>query len=107
MHLPNFSATTGDEAGNVDEVRGDISDPEKTKLEASNVGAKPTQEDKLPIASLTDFSIENFLGWKKDAKATNQPGKLERKHNNSNTEETKEEPRLYLFPRCSCDRHPF
>ncbi len=60
MHLPCFSATTGDEAGNVADVRGDISDPEKTKMEPSSVGAKPTQEDKLPIASFTDYSIEKF-----------------------------------------------
>ncbi len=60
MHLPNFSATTGDEAGNEKEVRGDISDPEKTKMEASNVGAKPTQEDRLPIPSFTDYSIEKL-----------------------------------------------
>ncbi len=58
MHIPNFSTTTGDEVGNVEEVGEDISDPEKTKLEASNVGAKPTQ-DKLPIASFTDVLLKN------------------------------------------------
>ncbi len=106
MPLPNVSATTGDEARKVEEVR-DISEPEKTKLEATNVGAKPTQENKRSIASLTDFSIENLLGWKKDAKATNQACTSGRKPINSTTEETKEEPRLYLFPRCSCDRRLF
>ncbi len=70
IHLPNFSATTGGEAGNVEEVRGDITDLEKTMLEASNVGAKPTQEDKLPIASFTDFSIEKLLD-----QSTRQVGK--------------------------------
>ncbi len=106
MPLPNISATTGDEARNVEEVR-DINEPEKTKLEATNVGSKPTQENKRSIASLTDFSIENLLGWKKDATVTNKTSALERKHNNSDTEEIKEEPRLYLFPRCSCDRRLF
>ncbi len=106
MPLPNISATTCDEARNVEKVR-DISKPEKTKLEATNVGAKPTQENKRCIASLTDFSIENLLGWKKDAKATNKTSVLERKAISSATEELKEEPRLYLFPCCSCDRRLF
>ncbi len=106
MPLPGVSATTGDQARNVEEVRY-ISKPEKTKLEATNVGAKPTQENKRSIASLTDFSNESLLGWKKDARATNQACMSERKHVNSATEEIKEEPRLNLFPRCSCDRRLF
>ncbi len=106
MPISKVSATTGVEAGNVQEVR-EISAPEKTKLEATNVGAKPTQEDKRSLASLTDFSIENLLGWKKDATATNKTSALERKQISSATEEAQEEPRLYVFPRCSCDRRLF
>ncbi len=52
MPLPNISATTGDETKNVEEVRGHISEPEKTKLEATNVGAKPSQENKRSIAEI-------------------------------------------------------